>query len=196
MKLENPKVNFTAKVYALTYDAKGNPIYIIDIFDDKGWYGYLEVDANKGPSGNDNDGYSFLGGAMRDEIQDNSTSQPTQQTSKINTSNATEIMNKELSTNHSIQNAVYEFKEMTINNEAYYNITISQLNGNNEKTVIGYAQMNAITGEITSINILKTETNSTNTTTTTTTSNNNVETASSNQAESTSQDSSSNNAGE
>ena len=42
MKLNDPYLNFTANAN-LTY-LEEKPVYIVDVYDDYGWYGYFEVD--------------------------------------------------------------------------------------------------------------------------------------------------------
>lgn len=165
LKSENNYNDFTTETTLIYIENK--PIYIIDIYDDKGWYGYLEVDANNGPIGNDQLGYSFNGGAFRDEVNDEGTSKTTNNTSNeteknsLNTTEVTllpeneikDIMDNELERNYSIKDPNYNIKTFSENNTEFYNITIEALNESSNKNITGNATINAVTGDIISLNI-------------------------------------------
>lgn len=153
MKLENPNINFTAKVYTITYLEDQTPVYIVDVYDDQGWYGYFEVNGDKGPNGNDKDGYTFLGGAVRDEVSPNETNGVTP---KITHNQAQEIIQKELKEKHNITDVSCNINETQENNTLIYNINITKFNTtSNKEETIANATMNANTGEIISLNIIK-----------------------------------------
>lgn len=145
MKLEDSKLNYTAKA-TLTY-VENKPVYIVDVYDDYGWCAYFEVDGDNGPSGNDKDGYSFLGGAVRGETGDEATPidgvMP-----KLSHNDAREVMDNELKTNYSITEANYNITGYLNDSTPFYNITVK--NGSED---IGTAYMNADTGEIVYINL-------------------------------------------
>lgn len=70
-------------------------------------------------------------------------------TPKITPNDARKIMDKELKTNYSIDNAVYTISGYVENGTPYYNISIEKFDEKTSKnTVIGNAIMNANTGEI------------------------------------------------
>lgn len=87
-------------------------------------------------------------------------------TPKISTDQAKELMNSELKTNYSIENAEYNMTTYLNNSTPHYNITVYTGNGN-EKDNVGTAYMNAESGEIIYINITVKNENSTTTTTST-----------------------------
>lgn len=162
---ENTHNNFKTETTLIYIENK--PVYIVDIYDDKGWYGYLEVDADNGPIGNDKEGYSFNGGAFRDDANDEGTTKTTNNTSnetKENSLNTTEVtllpeneikdlMDNELERNYSIKNPDYKINTFSENNTEFYNVTIEALNESSNKTIKGNATINAVTGDIISINI-------------------------------------------
>lgn len=150
MKQNDPYLNYTANA-TLTY-IEEKPIYLVDVYDDYGWYGYFEVDGNNGPSGNDNEGYSFLGGAVRGETGSEAT--PIQGVMpKISINDARDIMNKELS-NHNIENTTYNISGYLNGSIPHYNISIENYNeSSQENNIIGTAYMNANTGEIIYLNL-------------------------------------------
>ncbi len=163
IKYYTPNKDFTANA-TLIY-VENRPIYIVDIYDAEGWYGYLEVDADKGPAGSSQEGYSFEGGAFRDEVNDkgnieNSANTPGK-TQKNDVNNTTiipeneikDLLNKELKTNYSIENPDYTIEKFNENNTEFYNVTIDALNKSSNKNVTGNATINAKTGEIISLNI-------------------------------------------
>ncbi|MBE6485825.1 MAG: hypothetical protein E7Z85_03155 [Methanosphaera stadtmanae] len=160
LKSENPNVDFTTETTLVYIENK--PIYVIDIYDNQGWYGYLEVDAENGPIGNDQLGYSFNGGAFRDEVNDEGTTKTTTNNSNetekngLNTTEVTllpedeikEKMNSELERNYSIKNPTYVISTFSENNTDFYNITFNALNESSNKNITGNATINAETGEI------------------------------------------------
>ena len=160
IKSENPNKDFNTETTLIYIENK--PIYIIDIYDDQGWYGYLEVDADNGPTGNDLEGYSFNGGAFRDEVNDEGTTKTTNNTSnetKENSLNSTEVtllteneikdlVDNELERNYSIENADYNMYNFNENNTEFYNVTIKALNESSNKNITGNATINAETGDI------------------------------------------------
>lgn len=151
MKLENPNVNYTAKA-TLIYQ-NNNPVYVVDVYDDFGWYAYLEVDATTGPEGNDNDGYAFLGGAVRGETGD----EPDQIDGvmpKLSVNDAREIMDKQLKNNYSLEEVTYTIIGYLNDSTPHYNISIEKYNEDTQETEdLGIAYMNADTGEIIYINM-------------------------------------------
>ena len=165
LKSENTKNDFKTETTLIYIENK--PVYIIDIYDDQGWYGYLEVDADKGPIGNDQEGYSFNGGAFRDEVNDEGTTKTTNNTSNetqensLNTTEVTllpeneikDIMDNELERNFSIKDPDYDIKTFRENNTEFYNITIEALNESSNKNITGNATINAVTGDIISLNL-------------------------------------------
>lgn len=165
LKSENPNTDFTTETTLVYIENK--PIYIIDIYDNQGWYGYLEVDADNGPIGNDLEGYSFNGGAFRDEVNDERTTKNTTNTSnetEKNSLNITEenllqeneikdIMDNELERNYSIKNPDYNIHTFSENETEFYRIKINALNESSNKNITGNATINAVTGEIISLDI-------------------------------------------
>ncbi len=163
IKNDNPDKNFKSETTLVYIDNK--PVYIIDIFDEEGWFGYLEVDADNGPIGNDQEGYSFNGGAFRDEVNDKSITKNTDDTSNENEKTSLnndnllpeddikKVVDDELKTNYSIENAKYNMTTFSENNSQFYNITITALNESSDKNITGNATVNALTGEIISLNI-------------------------------------------
>lgn len=73
-------------------------------------------------------------------------------TPKITTDQAKELMNNELKTNYSIENAEYNMTTYLNDSTPHYNITVYTDNGY-EKDNVGTAYMNADSGEIIYINI-------------------------------------------
>ncbi len=164
IKNDNSDDDFTANATLIYIENK--PIYIVDIYDSEGWYGYLEVDADNGPAGNSQDGYSFNGGAFRDEVNDKgnikNTNNTPSETQKNSIDNTTEILpeneikdllNNELKTKYSINNPDYTIQRFTENDTEFYNITINALNESSNKNITGNATINAESGEIISLNI-------------------------------------------
>lgn len=164
IKNDNSNKDFTANA-TLIY-VENRPVYIVDIYDQKGWYGYLEVDANNGPTGNSQEGYSFNGGAFRDEVNDKGNIENTVNTPDKNQTdglnNTTQVLpenevkqllDKELKTNYSIENPDYTVQTFNENNTDFYNITINALNQTSNNNITGNATINARTGEIISLNI-------------------------------------------
>lgn len=151
MKLNEKHLNFTANA-TLTNKDDGTPYYIVDVYDDYGWFGYFEIDANNGPKGNDKDGYSFDGGAVRGETGDEPTPidgvMP-----KLSYNDARKVMDKELENNYSLHDQEYEIKGFLKDNLPYYNITIEEIGEDNTQKTIGTAILDANTGEIISINL-------------------------------------------
>lgn len=158
MKLNNLYLNFTSKA-TLIYDDKGTPFYIVDVYDDYGWCAFFEINANSGPTGNDKDGYSFDGGAVRGETGDEPTPidgiMP-----KISHNKAKKILDKELYTNYSINEASYRISGFVENNTPFYNISIEEFDEDNVDRTYerGNIIMNANTGEIMNVS-LKNKTN-------------------------------------
>lgn len=150
MKLNDPYLNYTANA-TLTY-IEEKPVYLVDVYDDYGWCGYFEVDGNNGPSGNDNEGYSFLGGAVRGETGSEAT--PIQGVMpKLSINDARDIINKELS-NHNIENATYNISGYLNGSIPHYNISIEKYNeSSQENNIISTAYINANTGEIIYLNL-------------------------------------------
>lgn len=162
MKLDNPKINYTAKA-TLTYIDK-KPVYLVDVSDDFGWCAYFEVDGDNGPSGNDEEGYSFLGGAVRGETGDEPVPIDTVMP-KLSENDARDIMNKELKNNYSIEEITYKISGYLNDSTPYYNISIEKYTQNSDKTEnLGIAYMNANTGEIIYCNITEEESADTNNT--------------------------------
>ncbi|MEE1116992.1 MAG: hypothetical protein VZR33_03015 [Methanosphaera sp.] len=165
LKSENPNTDFTTETTLVYIENK--PIYIIDIYDNQGWYGYLEVDADNGPIGNDLEGYSFNGGAFRDEVNDEGTAKTATNTSNENEKNSLNssesnllpeneiknIMDNELKTNYSIEESDYNINKFSENDTEFYNVTISALNKSSDKNISGNATINAKTGEIISLKL-------------------------------------------
>lgn len=151
MRLNNPYCNYTANATLIYKD--GTPVYVIDVFDDFGWFGYFEVNGNTGPVGNDQEGYGVDGGAVRGETGDEPN--PIEGVMpKLSVNKAREIMDSELKTNYSIENATYIVNGYLKDDDPYYNITIEEYDENTQTTnTIGTADMNANTGEIISLNI-------------------------------------------
>ena len=82
-------------------------------------------------------------------------------TPKVTTAQAKELMNSELKTNYSIENAEYNMTTYLNDSTPHYNITVYTDNCN-EKENVGTAYMNADSGEIIYINItVKKENNTT-----------------------------------
>lgn len=153
MKLGDPYLNFTATA-TLIYNDEGTPYYIVDVYDDYGWYGYFEINANTGPTGNDQEGYSFDGGAVRGETGEEP--RPIEGIMpKLSTNDARQIMDNELKTNYSVNNPTYTFSGFVENNTPFYNISIQEINDNGDITPIGSAIMDANTGEIINITLEK-----------------------------------------
>lgn len=150
MKLNDVNLNFTANATLTYFEEK--PVYLVDVYDDYGWYGYFEVDGDNGPNGNDNEGYSFLGGAVRGETGTEAT--PIQGVMpKLSMNDARNIMDKELS-DYNIENATYNISGYLNDSIPHYNISIEKFNETSQETNnIGTAYMNANTGEIIYLNI-------------------------------------------
>ena len=151
MKFDNPKLNYTAEA-SLTY-VDNKPVYIVDVYDDFGWCAYLEVDGDNGPEGNDEEGYAFLGGAVRGETGDEANPidgvMP-----KLSKNEAMEIMDKELKNSYSIEEPSYDITGYLNDSTPHYNITIEKYSEKlRENENIGTAYMNANTGEIIYINM-------------------------------------------
>ncbi len=161
LKLGDSYLNYTANA-TLTYLEDGTPLYVVDVYDDYGWYGVFEVNGDKGPVGNDKDGYGFDGGAVRGETGDEPT--PIKGVMpKLSVNQARSIMDMELKNNYSIENAYYNVTGYLEDGTPYYNITIEQSDENtHEATPIGNATMNANTGEIVAINVTSDKNDSTN----------------------------------
>lgn len=153
MKLGDSYLNFTANA-TLIYNDDGTPYYIVDVYDDYGWYGYFEINANNGPSGNDKEGYSFDGGAVRGETGDEPTPikgiMP-----KLSVNDARQLLDKEVKANYSVNNPSYMVSGFVENNTPYYNITIEETGSNGDTTPKGYAIMDANNGKIINISLEK-----------------------------------------
>lgn len=164
IKNANSDKDFTANATLIYIENK--PVYIVDIYDSEGWFGYLEVDADNGPTGNSQEGYSFNGGAFRDEVNDKTNVENTVntpgETQKNGLNNTTELLpenevknllDKELKNNYSIENPDYTIEKFNENDTDFYNVTIDALNQSSNNNITGNATINAKTGEIISLDI-------------------------------------------
>lgn len=153
LELSDPYLNFTANA-TLYYQEDGTPFYLVDFYDDYGWYGFFEINALTGPIGNDEDGYSVDGGAVRGETGDEPRPingiMP-----KLSQNDAREILEKELNSKYSIDNLVLPLVTGFIkDNNPYYNVSIESYDEDSVSTEnLGYAIIDANSGEIISINL-------------------------------------------
>jgi hypothetical protein len=144
MSSENSGKKYTAD--ATLINENNVPIYIVDIYEDGEWYGYLEVDANKGPEGTAETGYGFKGGAFKEEISENNST-------ILKDDDVEDLLDKELETNYTVEDVKYNITTFTQDNREFFNITLEGINKTSNKTVIGNVTMDALSGEIISMNI-------------------------------------------